>query len=111
MRSFQRHLAEFDAHGIQVVGVSVDSPAESSKLSHDRGYTFPILSDPSATAVRAYGILHAHGGPDARDIARPAEFLVDRARTIRWENLTENLLIRLRPETVFSALDSKLSAN
>src|SRR5262249_53925325 len=50
-------------------------------------------------------VLHAHGGEDGQDIARPAEFLVDQAGTIRWVNLTKNLVARLRPDTVLRVID------
>jgi len=83
----------------------VDSPEASRKLCQSRSYTFPFLSDPNAATIRAYGVLHPHGGEGGRDIARPAEFLVDPSGTIQWENLTENLLARLRPETVLHVLD------
>jgi len=93
------------ARGTQVVGISVDSPAESRKLSQSQGYTFPLLSDPGAETIRAYDVLHPGGGEKGRDIARPAEFLVDGTVTIRWMNLAANLLARLRPETVLRVLD------
>jgi len=83
----------------------VDSNEESRALCQSQGYTFPILSDSKAEVIRAYGVLHAHGGEDGQDIARPAEFLVDQAGTIRWVNLTENLLARLRPDTVLRVID------
>jgi peroxiredoxin len=105
LRSFERHLGEFASRGAQIVAISVDSPEESRKLSSSRGYTFPILSDPRAATIRAYGILHEHGGENGHDIARPAEFLVDETGAIRWENLTENLLARLQPESALAALD------
>jgi peroxiredoxin len=87
------------------VAISVDSPEESRRLCQATGYTFPFLSDPRAATIRAYGVLHLHAAQDGHDIARPAEFLVDETGTIRWENLTENLLARLRPETVLHVLD------
>ena len=90
------------------MAISVDSPEESRKLARSEGYTFPILSDPRAVTIRDYGVLHPRGGEDGRDIARPAEFLVDAAGNIRWENLTENLLTRLRPESVLDAVESSL---
>ena len=105
MRSFEERLPEFTARGVEVLAISVDTPEESRKLCQSRGYTFPFLSDPNAATIRAYGVLHAHGSQDGHDIARPAEFLVDPAGTIQWENLTENLLARLRPQTVLQALD------
>jgi len=88
-----------------VVGISVDSPAESQKLCTSRGYTFPFLSDPKAETIRQYGVLHANAGADGRDIARPAEFLIDAAGTIRWANLTDDIRVRARPDAVLKAID------
>jgi peroxiredoxin len=105
LRGFEQHLPEFAARGVEVVAISVDSPEESRRLAHKHGYTFPILSDPGAKTIRAYGVLHEHGGEEQRDIARPAEFLVDSAGTIRWVNLSETLLARLRPEKALRAID------
>jgi peroxiredoxin len=105
LRSFERNLREFESRGVQIAAISVDSPRESSDLARSQGYTFPLLCDPDMAAIRAYGVLHQHGGEHGQDIARPAEFLVDRSGTIRWVNLTENVLARLRPQTVLGALD------
>jgi peroxiredoxin len=87
------------------VAISVDSNEESRELCKSRGYTFPLLSDPRAETIRSYGVLHPNGGEKGRDIARPAEFLVDQAGTIRWVNLTETLLARLHPDTVLDVID------
>jgi peroxiredoxin len=88
-----------------VVAISVDSAEESRRLAQTRGYTFPILSDPGAKTIRAYGVIHERGGEERRDIARPAEFLVDDTGTIRWVNLAESVLARLRPESVLHVID------
>ncbi len=104
MRGFEQHLGEFHDRGVEVVAISVDSPAESQKLCQARGYSFPFLSDPNAQVIRQYGVLHAKGGEDGKDIARPAEFLVDTAGTIRWVNLTDDIRVRARPEAVLGAI-------
>jgi peroxiredoxin len=39
------------------------------------------------------------------DIARPAEFLVDAAGTIRWVNLTDDIRVRARPEAVLAEIN------
>ena len=44
-------------------------------------------------------------GEDGHDIARPAEFLVDAAGTVRWVKLTDDFRIRARPEVVLQAID------
>ena len=87
------------------MGISVDAPAESQKLCQERGYTFPFLSDPNAATARQYGVLHAKGGDGGKDIARPAEFLVDASGTIRWVNLTDDIRVRARPEAALAAID------
>ncbi len=86
----------------------MDSPAESAKLRSAQGYTYPFLSDPSAEVIRRYGILHPKAGEDGRDIARPAEFLVDSTGTIRWVNLTDDLRIRARPEAALQVILKQL---
>ena len=94
-----------------MIAISVDSPAESRRLAQTQGYTFPILSDPGAKTIRAYGVLHEYGGEDGHDIARPAEFLVDDTGAIRWVNLAESVLARLRPESVLHVIDGMPSPN
>ena len=105
MRSFERHSSEFAARHVKVVAISVDSPEESRRLKQSQGYTFPILSDSAAKTIRAYGVLHEHGGEDGKDIARPAEFLLDDSGTVRWVNLTESILVRLHPQAVLRVAD------
>jgi len=65
--------------------------------------TFTFLSDPKAEAIRRYDLVHAGAGEGGRDIARPAEFLVDSTGTVRWVNLTENYWVRARPEQILEA--------
>ena len=105
MRSFQQRLSEFDARGIRVVGISVDTPEINQRQCRKLGYAFPLLSDPKAEVIRRYGVLHPGAGPKDQDIARPAEFLVDSTGTVRWVNLTENIAVRARPEEVLRAFE------
>ena len=110
MRSFQQKLAEFDARGIRVVGISVDSPEINLRQSQKLGYSFPLLSDPKAEVIRRYDVLHPGAGPKGADIARPAEFLIDSSGMVRWVNLTENIAVRARPEQVLDAFNQIGSA-
>ena len=87
------------------MAISVDSPAQSQKLCQSKGYSFPFLSDPQAEVIRRYGVLHPHGGEEGRDIARPAEFLVDASGKIRWENLTDDIRVRARPEAILAEIN------
>lgn len=101
-------MDDFNQRHIGIAAISVDSTEESRKLSQAKGYTFPVLSDPNAEVIRRYGLLHPKGGEDGHDIARPAEILIDSSGTIRWENLTDDLKVRARPQQVLEAFDSTI---
>jgi len=100
LRGIEKSLASFNQAGIRPVAISVDSPELSRNLMQTAGYTFPFLSDQKAEVIRRYDLLHAGAGENGADIARPAEFLVDKTGTVRWINLTENYFVRARPEDV-----------
>ena len=92
-----------EAVGIRPVAISVDSPEESRRLREQTGYTFTFLSDPNAEVIRRYDLIHAGAGENGRDIARPAEFLVDSSGIVKWVNMTENYWVRARPEDILAA--------
>ncbi|TDC07416.1 thioredoxin-dependent thiol peroxidase [Actinomadura bangladeshensis] len=52
---FEGSLAELDAAGVTVVGISPDKPAKLAKFREKEGLTFPLLSDPDAEVLKAYG--------------------------------------------------------
>jgi peroxiredoxin len=106
LRSFQDNLAEFNARRIRVAAVSVDSPEESERLRKLAGYSFLILCDDKDELIRQWDLVHPHGGEDGKDIARPAEFILDSTGKVRWVKLTDDFLIRARPEEVLQAIDS-----
>ena len=103
MRGIEQNLAKFNEAGVRPVAISVDSPEESRTLAQQVGYTFPILSDPNAEMIKRYDVVHAGAGENGRDIARPAEFLIDSTGTVRWLNVTENYWVRARPEEILEA--------
>ena len=103
MRGIEKSLDKFKEVGIRPVAISVDSPEESRTLAQQQGYTFPILSDPNAEAIRRYDLVHAGAGEGGRDLARPAEFLIDSSGTVRWLNVTESYWVRAKPEEVLEA--------
>jgi peroxiredoxin len=66
--------------GIRVVSISVDKPEKTREMMVQKaGYTFTFLSDPKLEAIRRYDLVHAEELASGRDIARPAEFLLDRS--------------------------------
>jgi peroxiredoxin len=103
LRSIQKRLSTFNEAGIRPVAISVDTPEQSRDLSRKAGYTFTFLSDPKMDAIGRYDLIHKGQGENGRDIARPAEFLLDSSGTVRWRMLTENYWVRARPEQILEA--------
>jgi peroxiredoxin len=81
----------------------VDPPEASRDIVRKAGFTFPVLSDANLDAIRRYDLVHAGAGEHGHDIARPAEFLLDRTGTVRWVNLTDDYWVRARPEQILEA--------
>jgi peroxiredoxin len=105
LRSFQQHLADFDARGIRVVAISTDATDVTRRHCQKLGFTYTFLCDPKAEVIGRYDLLHRGAGPEGADIARPAEFLIDSTGSVRWMNLTASVTVRARPEQVLKALD------
>jgi peroxiredoxin len=106
LRSIENSLGELQQQGVRPVAISVDSPEQSAELCKKAGYTYPFLSDPKAEVIRKYDLLHNGAGVDGKDIARPAEFLLDSSGVVRWRNLTEDLRVRATGEDVLKAVRS-----
>ena len=84
----------------------MDAPEVSRHLAQKAGYSFTLLSDPDASVIRRYQLLHTRGGPEGSDISRPAEFLVDSSGTVRWTNFTEDIRVRARAAEMLAAAAS-----
>lgn len=52
---FRDNLAELNEAGLDVIGISPDKPAKLAKFRDAEQLTFPLLSDPEKTALRAWG--------------------------------------------------------
>jgi len=80
MRDGMDHLEE---HGIQVLGVSVDSVKSHEGFKNKYDLNFPLLSDRSKEIIKTYGVESEFGS------AKRVTFLIDKAGVIRyiWEKV------------------------
>jgi peroxiredoxin len=91
MELLRDRRAEFDAAGVQPIGVSRDSPWTHIAWTQALDLNFGLLSDWNAEAVHAFGIAHEHRG--LKDVAERTAFLVDDQAVIRgaWRYGTSEL--------------------
>jgi thioredoxin-dependent peroxiredoxin len=52
---FTAAIGELDAAGLQVVGISPDSPQKLAQFRDQQSVAFPLLADPAKTTLNAYG--------------------------------------------------------
>ncbi len=81
MADYRDHYPEIRAAGADVVVVSVDPPARSEALRRALELPFAILSDPERQLARDWDMFNAR---ERGGIARPALFIIDRGRRVRY---------------------------
>ncbi|SMO44809.1 redoxin domain-containing protein [Halorubrum cibi] len=69
---------------LPVYGVSISSPYEHKDLLAERGEGVKVFSDPSAEVIESYGVAHDIDGMAGVTEARPAVFLLDDDRVVRY---------------------------
>ena len=74
------HASELDGLGVDVVGISPDSPQKQAKFDTKQGLGFPLLSDADHAVAAAYGVWGKKRfmGREYLGIVR-SSFLVDEA--------------------------------
>jgi peroxiredoxin len=98
----QSRYAEFEALGAQLWLVANDDPDKLAALKRDKGLEFPILPDPGAETIRAYGVLNEKHG----SIAHPTALVIDSQGVVRFARVDENYRKRPEPEQLLDALRS-----
>jgi glutaredoxin-dependent peroxiredoxin len=81
MELLRDRSAEFEDAGVDVFGISRDSPWTHIAWRQALDLRFPLLSDWNAEAVHAFGIVQQFRG--LNDVAERSAFLVDPGGTVR----------------------------
>jgi peroxiredoxin len=74
----------FGAYGARVVGLSISTPYEHGTLVEERGIDFELFSDPANGVAEQYGVVNDLDGMTGIREPRPATFLVDEERVVRY---------------------------
>jgi len=82
------------------VVISADEPKDSAELATKLGLTYPLLSDPNQTAIRAFGVADESTG-----VAWPTLFVVGRDGKVAARFFTESYKKRATTSDVLAALD------
>lgn len=92
LREFAQRSDEFEKLGVELVALSVDDQEHASKVWGEVvHHKFRILSDPGASVIRKYGLLHKQGGHDGEDIAIRTTFLIDPTGKVQWRRVSASV--------------------
>src|ERR671934_1580766 len=81
MELLRDRRADFEAAGVEPIGVSRDSPWTHVAWQQTLDLNFGLLSDWNAEAVHGFGVVQEFRGLE--DVAERSAFLVDRSGTVR----------------------------
>jgi peroxiredoxin len=99
---YQQELAEFEARGAALIGVSVDSIYSHGAWAAVRGITFPLLADfhPTGEVARRYGVWR-----DSDGFSERALYVIDADGIIRYVDVSPRVEHLPDIYDLFSALD------
>ncbi|MCX6135251.1 MAG: peroxiredoxin [Ignavibacteriales bacterium] len=104
LRDSMSRFNELNAH---VVGISVDAPFSNKAFATQNNLQFPVLSDYSRTAVKAYGIvLENFAGLVGYAAAKRSVFILDNAGVVRYVWVSDNPGVEPNYEEVSKALEA-----
>lgn len=83
-QGFRDHKTEFDALGVQVIGVSRDSLASHERFRDKQSLNFPLISDPDEALCSLFDVMKLKNmyGKQVRGIER-STFLIDQNGVLR----------------------------
>lgn len=81
---FRDHFGEFNAHGVEIIGISKDSTKNHTKFKQKYTLPFTLLVDANADVCEAYGVINKKSlfGKTFLGIQR-STFLIDEKGIIR----------------------------
>lgn len=92
LREFARHSQDLAMLDVRLVPISVDDQQHAGEAwEKAANKKFTILSDPGASVIRKYGLLHEHGAEGGEDIALRTTILIGPDGRERWRRVSKSV--------------------
>lgn len=76
-------FSSYEKLGVDLIGLSVDSPYVNQKFAESCDATFPIMSDFNKEATEAFGVMRPSLG-ELKGVSERAAFVIDEAGIVRY---------------------------
>ncbi|MCI0370579.1 MAG: peroxiredoxin [candidate division NC10 bacterium] len=91
MCTFRDSLSQLTGSGAQVVGISADTPFSNKAFAEQNSLTFPVLSDYSREAIKAFGIAFPDlAGLKGLTVAKRSVFVLDKQGVVKYAWVSED---------------------
>ncbi|PYN50371.1 MAG: redoxin domain-containing protein [Chloroflexi bacterium] len=104
MNGFEAALPQFEAAGVQVVGVSTDHHLALAAWQKEQSSKQLLLSDFRRQMLPAYGAMQTDQASPVFRYAKRAYFIVDKTGTVKFVKVMDNPLDLLDPAEVLKAV-------
>jgi peroxiredoxin len=107
MCAFRDSMANLNGMNAQVIGICPDSPFAIKVFAETNKLTFPILSDYTRTAIKAYDVLLENfAGLPGYVSSQRAVFVLDKSGIIKYVHVTANPGVEPVYDEINKALNS-----
>jgi peroxiredoxin len=104
LAGFEAALPQFEAAGVQVVGVSTDHHLALAAWQRDQSSKQLLLSDFRRQMLPAYGAMQTDQASPVYRYAKRAYFIIDKTGTVKFVKVMDNPLDLLDPAEVLKAV-------
>ena len=106
LKDLKARRADFASAGIQLVGISYDSPETLAKAVAKNGLDLTLLADVGSKTIDAYGIRNETLKGRAAGVPHPTIFIVDREGVIRAKLQRDGYKDRPEADGIIAAVKS-----
>jgi peroxiredoxin len=103
LSTFQDQLADFEAAGASIYGISVDTPFTLNEFRAQNGIEFPLISDTNRELIELYDASMDFADLGVYDVAKRSVFVVDADGTVTYTWQSDDPSVEPDYETVEEA--------
>ncbi|MCX6093477.1 MAG: peroxiredoxin family protein [Candidatus Bipolaricaulota bacterium] len=101
----EKNMAELTKRGAGTATIMAQSPASMRTYLEANRYPFPVLADASREVVKQYGV-YVRANFESINIARPANFVLDRQGTIQFMHIASIQVEHASFSEILATLDA-----
>jgi len=105
MSEIERNMPELEKRGARAVAIMAQDPARMQEYLKSHSHPFPVLADTGRKVVKEYGV-YVRANLESINIARPANFVLDAAGTIRFIHISSVQIEFASFDDILATLDT-----